>query len=36
MKTLYDYQASSLQKYGGVSQYYLEIIRGVKKTLLGK
>lgn len=31
MKILYDHQAFSMQKYGGISRYFFEVIRGVEK-----
>ena len=31
MRILYDYQALFLQKYGGVSRYFYEIINGIRK-----
>lgn len=31
MKVLYDYQALFLQKYGGVSRYFYEVINGIRK-----
>ncbi|MBN2568720.1 MAG: glycosyltransferase family 4 protein [Deltaproteobacteria bacterium] len=31
MKILYDHQAFSMQKYGGISRYFFEVIRGVQK-----
>lgn len=31
MKILYDHQAFSMQKYGGISRYFFEVIGGVEK-----
>ena len=31
MKILYDHQVFSMQKYGGISRYFFEVIRGVEK-----
>ncbi|GAB4002552.1 glycosyltransferase family 1 protein [Spirosoma daeguense] len=32
MKILYDHQTFSLQKYGGISRYHVELITGINKT----
>ncbi|WP_020601972.1 glycosyltransferase family 4 protein [Spirosoma spitsbergense] len=32
MKVFYDHQAFTLQKYGGISRYYCELIKGINKT----
>ena len=32
MKILYDYQILTLQKYGGISRYFYELIEGINKT----
>ena len=31
MKILYDYQALSMQKYGGISRYFYELVQGLKQ-----
>ncbi len=31
MKIVYDYQAFTFQKYGGISRYFYEIMKGIKK-----
>lgn len=32
MKILYDHQIFSFQEYGGISRYFYELIKGIKKT----